>query len=119
MTGWISCGSYRVMYQHLDLGRHYFLVMLFPEARKYASEVSVMTPDGGSGNITLEVNKPTRIAGWELYQLSYDDRMGKWSRVSILEAVRDPWLPVVYTGTFLLLAGAVYLFLKGRENKET
>lgn len=119
VTGWISCGSYRVMYQHLDLGSHYMLVMLFPEARKYASDVTIKTPDGESGTMTLEVNKPHKIAGWKLYQLSYDEQMGKWSRISILEAVRDPWLPAVYTGAFLLLAGAVYLFLKGRENKET
>ncbi|KPL25985.1 MAG: hypothetical protein AMS23_03830, partial [Bacteroides sp. SM1_62] len=65
-----------------------------------------------------EVNKPFKYRGWKLYQLSYDERMGKWSRVSVIEAVRDPWLPVVYTGIFLLLAGALYLFWIGQDIKE-
>jgi hypothetical protein len=37
--------------------------------------------------------------------------MGKWSEVSVFELVRDPWLPAVYTGIFLMLAGAACLFL--------
>jgi hypothetical protein len=28
--------------------------------------------------------------------------------------VRDPWLPVIYTGIFMLIAGALAMMYKGR-----
>lgn len=37
--------------------------------------------------------------------------MGKWSAYSVFELVSDPWLPVVYIGIYLLLVGAVGIFL--------
>jgi len=115
--GWISSGSFRVMYQHMPLDNHRFLVMTNPEPEKYSSDIVI--EDGEVElPLTLEVNKPFKYRGWKLYQLSYDERMGKWSRVSVIEAVRDPWLPVVYTGIFLLLAGALYLFWIGQDIKE-
>jgi len=115
--GWISSGSFRVMNQPIALDNHYFLVMTDPEPEKYSSDIVI--EDGGMElPLTLEVNKPFKYKGWKLYQLSYDERMGKWSMVSIVEAVRDPWLPVVYFGIFLLLAGALYLFWIGRDIKD-
>jgi hypothetical protein len=116
--GWISSGSFRVRHQHLALDGHNFLLMTQPEPRKFSSDIVIENGDKESLAITLEVNKPFKYRGWKLYQLSYDERMGKWSRVSVIEAVRDPWLPVVYTGIFLLLAGALYLFWIGRDIKE-
>ena len=40
--------------------------------------------------------------GWKLYQVSYDVRKGKWSEYTIIEAVKDPWLPLVYIGFYML-----------------
>ena len=57
------------------------------------------------------MNKPLSIAGWKIYQLSYDETKGKWSRMSVFELVRDPWLPIVYTGILMMIAGAIGLFL--------
>ncbi len=118
-AGWVSSGSFRVRQEYMMLDQHYYLVMLSPEPRKFASDIILTSEDKEEIALTLEVNKPFKYSGWKLYQQSYDDRMGKWSQISIIEAVRDPWLPVVYTGIFLLLAGAVYLFWKGREIKES
>jgi cytochrome c biogenesis protein ResB len=101
------------------LDQHYYLLMLSPEPKKFASDITLTSENKEEIALTLEVNKPYKYSGWKLYQQSYDDRMGKWSKVSIVEAVRDPWLPVVYFGIFLLLAGAVYLFWIGREIKES
>jgi hypothetical protein len=123
-AGWISCGSYRVRQQFLTLDHHRLLAMTFPEAERYSSEIVVTdreaAGEGGrkSQSAILEVNRPFTHKGWKLYQLSYDERMGKWSSLSVIEAVRDPWLPVVYAGIFLLLGGALYLFWIGREMKE-
>jgi len=116
--GWVSCGSFAVIPQHLQLDRIHFLGMTTPEPRKYSSDIILHGWDGEQLPITLEVNKPFKYQGWKLYQISYDERMGKWSQLSVIEAVRDPWLPLVYAGIFLLLAGAVYLFWIGREIKE-
>lgn len=117
-AGWISSGSFRVNQGYMQLDHHHYLGMIPPEPERFLSEILI---EGGAGEalpLTLEVNKPYKHKGWKLYQLSYDDRMGKWSRVSVLEAVRDPWLPVVYAGVFLMLAGALYLFWIGQEIKE-
>jgi len=118
INGWISCGSYWVRHQYLPVDQHNFLVMTIPEPEKYASDIVFKNQEGETIDYTLEVNKPYSYSGWKLYQLSYDEQMGKWSNVSVIEAVKDPWLPAVYTGFFLLLAGALYLFWIGREIKE-
>jgi hypothetical protein len=117
-SGWVSCGSSRVVQQQLYLDQHNYLVMMRPEPEKFSSEIIISGEEREEVPVTLEVNKPFKFKGWKLYQLSYDDRLGKWSALSVVEAVRDPWLPVVYTGIFMLLAGAAYLFWKGREIKE-
>jgi cytochrome c biogenesis protein ResB len=62
------------------------------------------------------VNKPLNFMGWKIYQLSYSEAMGGIG-ISILELVRDPWLPYVYTGIFMMLAGAVWLFLKSPTSR--
>ena len=66
----------------------------------------------------IEVNKPFSIDGWKIYQLSYNEQMGKWSNLSIFEIVTDPWMPVVYVGIFMLLFGAVGMFLTASRKKE-
>ena len=52
-----------------------------------------------------------------IYQYSYDDSKGKYSDTSLFELVRDPWLKVVYTGIFMLLAGALFLFIAGPKKR--
>ena len=91
--------------------------MARPEAKEYSSKI-VIEHNGKKDTAILEVNKPVKVAGWNLYQLSYDERMGKWSKLSILEAIRDPWLPIIYVGIFMVIAGAIYLFTIGKKPKE-
>ena len=117
-SDWISSGSIVVTHQHMPLDERKTLVMTIPEPQKYSSDIIIRGQNGKELSRTLEVNKPFKYQGWKLYQISYDERLGKWSRTSIIEAVRDPWLPVVYVGIFLLLAGALYIFWIGREIKE-
>ncbi len=116
--GWISCGSFMVMFSHLQLDHMHYLAMTTPEPQKYSSDLVIVDPEEGEKRITVEVNKPYKHRGWKLYQQSYDKRMGKWSQISVLEAVRDTWLPLVYAGIFMLLAGAAYLFWTGSQTKE-
>ncbi len=78
----------------------------------FTSEISVFEEDRASGAITVSVNHPVELGGWTIYQSGYDD-YGEGA-VTILQLTRDPWLPAVYCGIFMLLAGAVSLFLTKR-----
>ena len=89
--------------------------MTIPEVKKFSSDIDILTKEGERISTTLEVNKPFNYKGWEIYQLSYDDKMGKWSELSVLELVKDPWLPVIYLGIFMMIAGAIYMFWMGNR----
>ena len=45
--------------------------------------------------------------------------MGAQSHISILELVSDPWLPFVYVGIYMMLGGAVCLFVFGGRRGKT
>ncbi|HEC44190.1 MAG TPA: hypothetical protein ENI20_15315 [Bacteroides sp.] len=117
-VGWVSCGSFATMYNHMPLDQNLYLAMTFPEPKKFASDLVIVDPEEGEIEVRIEVNKPFKYRGWTLYQQSYDEKMGKWSQVSVIEAVRDPWLPLVYAGIFMLLAGAAYIFWTGSTTKD-
>jgi cytochrome c biogenesis protein ResB len=85
-----------------------------PKPAKYASLLT-MTREAETDTVSIEVNNPVHMKGYSVYQVSYDEHLGKWSQVSMLEAVKDPWLPVIYAGIIMVLAGSVYLFWKGNE----
>lgn len=113
-SGWICSGSFSFQPETLKLDDDHSLVMLPPEPRKFSSELAIQTSDGKSIQPVIEVNKPFNIAGWTIYQLGYDTDLGRWSDLSVLELVRDPWLPVVYLGILLMMAGAGFLFIYGK-----
>lgn len=114
ISGWICSGSYVHQPEALKLNDYHSLVMLPAEPRKFSSELIIQTKDGKNIKTTLEVNKPFHIEGWTIYQLGYNTEMGRWSNLSVLDLVRDPWLPVVYLGIFLMMAGAGFLFIFGK-----
>ncbi|WP_043588752.1 cytochrome c biogenesis protein ResB [Geminisphaera colitermitum] len=123
VTGWVSCGSFAVnpALLALDNDNALALGMLPPEPKKYSSAVNtyVRNRDGSgarTGSAMIEVNKPLTLAGWKIYQLSYDDRLGRWSPLSVVELVRDPWLPAIYTGIFMMIAGAIGLMFKSKAS---
>ena len=86
--------------------------------KRYASEIHIQTKSGKMIETTVDVNKPVEVDGWKIYQYGYDTKMGAMSQISILELVSDPWLPLVYTGIYMMLAGAVCMFLKGKKVKK-
>ncbi|MCS2659414.1 cytochrome c biogenesis protein ResB [Bacteroides fragilis] len=116
--GWVSCGSFMFPYKAIRLDDQTSLVMPEREPRRFASEVKVYTESGHRDSATIEVNKPFELEGWKIYQLSYDESKGRWSDISVFELVRDPWLPVVYTGIWMMIAGAVCLFALSQKRKE-
>ena len=87
--------------------------------KRFASEIRVLTKSGKAIQTTVEVNKSVEVEGWKIYQNGYDTKMGASSRISILELVRDPWLPAVYIGVFLMLVGAFFMIFSNIPLKKT
>ncbi len=112
---WISSGSFRYPYESLKISDEYSMVMTIPEVKKFSSDIDILTKEGERISTILEVNKAFKYNGWKIYQLSYDDKMGKWSDLSVLELVKDPWLPIIYIGIFMMIAGAIYMFWTGNK----
>ena len=84
--------------------------------KRFASEIQILTKTGKNIETVVDVNKPYEVDGWKIYQYGYDTQMGAQSQISILELVSDPWLPLVYTGIYMMLAGAVCLFVFGKKS---
>ena len=79
--------------------------------KRFASEIQILTKSGKNIETTIDVNKPYEVDGWKIYQYGYDTQMGAQSQISILELVSDPWLPLVYAGFYMMLAGAALMTL--------
>ncbi len=114
----MSSGSYLFPYHALKLDENVSLVMPDPEPKRFASDVNVFTKDGKNIHSVIEVNKPLKVNGWKIYQISYDERKGKWSTISKFELVRDPWIGLVYAGIVMMILGAIGLFVFGKPNSE-
>ncbi|MBR3111044.1 MAG: cytochrome c biogenesis protein ResB, partial [Prevotella sp.] len=82
--------------------------------KRFASEIQILTKTKKNIETVIDVNKPYEVDGWKIYQYGYDTQMGADSQISILELVSDPWLPLVYTGIYMMLAGTVLLILYTR-----
>ncbi len=115
-TRWIASGNFQFPPQTIPLDSTHILVMAPPEAKKFESEVLVFEKGEEAHRVeNIQVNHPIRIRGWKVYQTSYDEELGRWSDTSVVELVLDPWLPMVYTGIFILIAGSVAFLIQNRK----
>lgn len=121
VSGWVTCGSVDQYVMPLDLDSVCSLVMTKPEAKRFASEVTILAKDETIEPIhtTLEVNEPLKIGDWMIYQYDYDHTLGKASQMSGFELVYDPWLNVVYLGILLLALGSVSMIWMGKKKKQS
>lgn len=112
-SGWVSTGSPFEKPAIIQAGNR--LIVLVPGSpKKYRSEVTIRSGKGDKGQSeVLEVNKPVSVNGWKLYQMGYDEKSGRWSQLSLVEGVKDPWLPAVYLGFFMIMAGNAIFFWRG------
>jgi hypothetical protein len=117
LSGWMSCGNFTNDPTFLFLDNHFALAMTTPTAKEFSSMLEVTQNNGKSETVKLIVNNPIHVGAWNLYQTSYDEEKGKWSTLSVIEAIRDPWIIFIYIGIGMVLAGAVYLFWIGRNPK--
>lgn len=90
-----------------------FIMDIYPDGspKRFASDISVYTKDGRNVSGTVDVNKPLKVNGWKIYQYGYDAKAGAESPYSEFLLVRDPWIVGIYTGIFMMLAGALCLML--------
>jgi hypothetical protein len=119
LTNWLCSGSMVMLPEYILLEKNLGLWLRSPEPKKFESVVVVKTRLGDVDTVTIEVNRPFKTRGWSIYQIGYDEKLGPASKLSIIEAVYDPWIKVVYAGIALMLAGAVYLFWLGRGVKSS
>ncbi len=117
--GWVSNGSYLFPHLFLEIDELTSLAMPPQEVKKYSSFVTVYSEKGLNKEAIIEVNKPLRAEEWVIYQYSYDDYKGRYSDTSTFELVRDPSLKFVYTGIFMLLVGAIFIFVAGPKKSES
>ena len=111
-TEWRAIDArHRVYELPIKIELHDFAIEEHPTL-SFMSDVTVHTKSGIAVRDTIRVNKPLSVSGWKIYQYSYDEAKGAMSEISVFELVRDPWLPYVYLGIFMMLAGAVWLFLQ-------
>lgn len=119
IEGWVSNGSFLYPYEVLYIDSLTSVAMPVQEVRKYTSKVTIFSKSGHAEKAEIEVNKPMKIENWVIYQYSYDETMGKHSQTSIFELVNDPWIKVVYAGIFMMLAGALFIFIIGPKKRNS
>ena len=88
--------------------------------RRFASELVVYSKSSmHQFAATVDVNHPVEIDGWKIYQKDFRlTEAGDKCQISILELVRDPWLPWVYAGIYLMLGGALLLLVFGKRKRQ-
>lgn len=115
VRGWVYRGNSMQSPSALRLEGTGWLVMKEPEPKKFISDVEITLPEGEAVSAQIEVNKPLRFGKWMLYQSGYDRAAGRNSEYTVLMAVYDPWINLVYTGIFLLAAGSVAMLRQGSK----
>ena len=109
---WISTGSPKIKPDAAQLGNLY-LIMVPGTPKSFRSAITIQDEKGHETMANLEVNHPVNFMGWKLYQIGYDEKAGRWSKMSLIEVIHDPWLPAVYLGFFMIMAGNLLFFWNG------
>ena len=119
VSGWLTCGSIDQYVMPLDLDSIHSLVMTKPEAKRFASDITVIVKDDVQPiHATIEVNKPLKMGNWMIYQYDYDHALGKASKTSGFELVYDPWLNLSYIGIFMLALGSICMLWLGNKKEK-
>lgn len=93
-----------------EVGLQDFNVEYYSDGKSPKQFTSTLLVDGK--RMETSVNNPCSYKGYVIYQNGYDTKEGRYS---VIELVKDPWLPLVYLGIGLLAIGSV-LLLFGRWN---
>ncbi len=81
---------------------------------EYASEASLVLPDGRSSEVRIAVNHPVRVGEWWIYQTDYVMDTGRGEFTSIFKCVHSPLSEVFRIALWLLLVcAAAMVFFSG------
>ncbi|OVE73875.1 hypothetical protein BVX94_02535, partial [bacterium B17] len=75
--------------------------------KEFRSSLQIMEHGVSVAEKTIVVNSPMKYKGYSIYQSGYDKDRESWSQLQI---VKDPGVPLVYTGFVLMLAGLSMVF---------
>ena len=114
-TGWVSVGNFMYQTKMLHLDEALSIAMTIPRPKKFSSKIRIFKKVKEFQDAEVIVNKPIDVYGYKIYQVGYDENKGKWSTMSAIQIVRDPWLPFVYAGILMILLGSIYLAWVGRS----
>jgi hypothetical protein len=117
-TFWVSAPSAVYQQTIAPAGDGFYITMLEPEPKRYISELSIHKPQVAAISGCVSVNNPLSAGGWKIYQHGFERASGQNPARITLQLVRDPWLPFVYAGLFMMLAGSVYLIFTGTKKEE-
>lgn len=117
IEGWISCGSNILPPSFMRFREHY-VVMERPHPKSYQSDLLIINRNQEITRDTLRVNQPLKNYGYMIYQTSYDEESGKWSTLSVIEIIKDPWLPVIYISMAMIIVGTLSLVYRRRNRQE-
>jgi hypothetical protein len=114
---WIASGApgEQPLAYHSNAG---VLALLDPQAKLFRSDVTLAIENQPTRSVSIEVNKAYDVLGWKIYQSSWELTADKKKYISIFDVIRDPWLPVVYVGAFLMLLGTCHLFWNGIKKSQ-
>lgn len=118
VEGWMSNGSYIYPYEVLYIDSTRSVAMPVQEVKRYTSSVTIYQKNGTQKSVDIEVNHPAKVHNAMIYQYSYDESKDKYADVSVFEIVIDPWLSVVMTGIYMLIAGALFMFIVGPKRRD-
>ncbi|MHB9130847.1 MAG: cytochrome c biogenesis protein ResB [Armatimonadota bacterium] len=115
--GWAYYYDYKGF---LGVDDKHFVGLMYPKGqmpKAYRSYLTVTLPGQSPKDTVLEVNKPVKLGKWWLYQSSYQE--GMMGMVSVIEAVSDPALPLVYIGLVCMILGSFLAFWFTPKRRQT
>jgi hypothetical protein len=92
---------------------NFFVRYIHPEApiKQFFATVNILEAGRRAATGVISVNSPFKYKGYQLFQVDYDQKAGKNSSYSVLKAVHNPGMPVLYVGFALLGLGVIGMVL--------
>ncbi len=95
------------MHQEIDKDFKFIYHWVGRRPKDFISKVTILKGGQEIMRRDIRVNEPLRFGGYTFFQSTYDNAALKWSG---LQVVKDPGVPVVYLGFFLLISGLTVIF---------
>ena len=115
--GWIAPTILDKPFEYISIDSIHAITLNIPKPKIFRSVIEIYNHNQLVKTTNVIVNKPFTYKGFKIYQMGYEEKMGKWSQISIFEIVYDPWLILVYIGLIMLIFGSVYLIWNGKSIK--